>query len=144
LAIPRLDNDTKYTVRPYRDGDEPQILELLDIAYLRKHSPDYWQWKYFENPNKKQIIVVAEYEEQIIGCSHAFHRELKIGESIHPMSFGGDSAVHPDYRKQGIYGKMRELRNELRIQPRCPLLYLARARHTIAMCANTVFKHPSV
>ena len=103
-----------YTIREFEDEDESQILNLLDQTFGRIHTRDYWRWKYFDNPLKKKLIVVAEINEQIIGCGHSFFREIKFGENMHVMVFGGDAAVHPNYRRMGIHTKMNEIKDGLR------------------------------
>jgi hypothetical protein len=102
-----------YNVREYKIGDESKILELLDLVFERENTLDFWRWKYFDNPLKKQIIVIAEHDNRIVGCTHSFSREVKIGDNMHQTSFGADSAVHPDFRRQGIYGKLTDLREKI-------------------------------
>ena len=76
-----------YTVREYRDKDKPQILKLLEKVFKREHTPESWIWKYFDNPIKKHVIVVAEIDDQIIGCNHAYGREIKFGKNMHLISW---------------------------------------------------------
>jgi GNAT superfamily N-acetyltransferase len=103
-----------YTVREFKDEDEPQILKLLEKVFKREHTRESWRWKYFDNPLKKHVIVVAEIDDHIIGCNHAFCREIKFGKNLHLMSFGGAAAVHPDYRRMGIHSKMHDMLEDLR------------------------------
>ena len=103
-----------YTVREFKDEDEPQILKLLEKVFEHGHNRDYWRWKYFDNPLKKQVIVIAEIDDQIIGFNHAFCREIKFGKNLHLMSFGGGAAVHPDYRRMGINSKIHDMLEDLR------------------------------
>ena len=103
---------TDYIIREFNDKDEDQILELLEQAFQRKISQDHWRWKYFDNPLKKQVIVVAEKEEQIVGCSHTYYRELKFGKKIHLMGIGGDAAVHKEHRRKGLHTNIVKLKDK--------------------------------
>jgi len=111
---------TTYEVREYQKGDEEQIIELLEQAFphwpgynIQKSKLDFWKWKYFKDNNLRGIVV-AESQGKIIGCGHGVNREIKIGNGLYLMRFGGDVAVHQDYRRMGIYGKMRDLSKKIR------------------------------
>jgi len=106
-----------FTVREYTKKDEPKVLELLQLVYNKANiNSDYLNWKYYDNPLRKQGIVVAEYNNQIIGINCAFYRETKVGKNMYLTSYGGDLAVHPDYRRRGIANKMKELKEEIRVR----------------------------
>jgi GNAT superfamily N-acetyltransferase len=97
------------TVRPYREGDEVEIVELLELAFdgwpnfdLPCTSLEHWQWKYKDNPQDKRIITLAELDDKIVACHHQLLDKMKIGSQLLLCSTGVDVAVHPDHRKKGI------------------------------------------
>jgi len=103
-----------YNIRQYESGDERQIVDLLDICFngWPNHNIEdktkYWKWKYQNIPLKKPVIVLAENNQEIIACSHCQPREIQIGKQEYLLQFGGDAAVHPDFRRRGIYNQMYE------------------------------------
>jgi len=106
-----------FTIREYSIKDEAKVLELLQLVYKKaKINSDYLNWKYFDNPLRKHGIVVAEYQDQIVGTNCGFYRETKVGKNMYLTSYGGDLAVHPDYRRRGIANKMKELKEEIRVR----------------------------
>lgn len=57
-------------------------------------------------------IVVAETDDgEIIGGSQAFLKKTKIGDNIYPIRKGAGVAVHPDYRRMGVYSHILDYRD---------------------------------
>ena len=95
--------------RVYREGDEEDIVELLDLVFdgwpkfdLECTALDHWRWKYLDNPFKRNFVGVVELEGKIIGVSHGFYQKYKFGEMVYNVRNAGDLAVHPDYRRMGV------------------------------------------
>lgn len=109
-----------FSVRPYRPGDEEGIVKLLALAFKGwphfdiKCSPlDHWRWKHEDNPLGKSIISVAVCDDEIIGCIHSIPKMFKIRDKIFICYDVGDVAVHPHFRKLGVYGKIDDLKAKL-------------------------------
>ncbi len=49
----------RFHVRPYRDGDEQEILRLFRASFHLDRSLDHWRWKYAENPWSGYAISLA-------------------------------------------------------------------------------------
>jgi hypothetical protein len=104
----------QYVVREYNENDESGVLDLLDLAFPNNNiSTDYLTWKYFDNPLKKQIIAVTEYDNTIVGVSCCLFREIKLGENIYVIGYGGDLAVHHEHRRKGLTNMMTDLKEEI-------------------------------
>ena len=119
-----------YSVRRYRLGYEDEIVQLLELAIEGWSNPsveysslDHWRWKHLCNPLGKSCISVGVSEEHIIGCNHAIPRKVKIGRGCILCNNGVDSAVHPGFRRRGVYSKTLELLNQLSIEDRVKLRY---------------------
>ena len=111
-----------YSVRPYHPGDEEGIVELLELVFdgwphfdLECTPLDHWKWKYLDNPTTNAVLSVAVSNNEIVGCFGLFIQRIKIGDRIFLGSNGVDVAVHPDFRRLGIYNKLWSLINELKI-----------------------------
>ena len=112
--------DKELEIRPYRSGDEDDIVELLVAAFDgwphfdTKHKPiDYWRWKYYDNPQGKMAIGVADHEGEIVGCNHNVQQRAKIGEEVYLFAYGADAAVNPEHRGKGIYSSTWDMGAEL-------------------------------
>ena len=56
----------RFTVRPYRDGDEAAILRLFRASFHLDRGLDHWRWKYAENPwGRGEISVAAAPDGEI-------------------------------------------------------------------------------
>ncbi|KKK77194.1 hypothetical protein LCGC14_2856080, partial [marine sediment metagenome] len=72
------DTDTTFQVRPYREQDEPSVLDLLKSAYgdwpattemFRQGPAEFFRWKHLASPFGRSLMHVAEADDQIIGVS---------------------------------------------------------------------------
>jgi len=50
----------RWIVRPYRDGDEAQILELFQRVFGVTRSVEHWRWKFRDNPAGSYVVRLAE------------------------------------------------------------------------------------
>jgi len=103
----------KITIRKYLEGDENEIIDLLEYVFdgwppvdLPCSKLEHWKWKYEERSIKGLIAAVALDEDKIIGCLHSPSVNIKVRENVFFCEPGGDLAVHPDYRGRGIWRSM--------------------------------------
>ena len=72
-------------IRPYRDGDEPAVLELLRVSLGRgpagDRTPELFRWKHVENPFGRSLMLVAAHEdgERRIVSTHGPFDQLPVG-----------------------------------------------------------------
>ena len=111
-----------YEVRPYRPGDESEIVQLLQLVFdgwpnfdLSCPSIDHWRWKYLDNPLKRSYVTVGVSRGDIVGVNHAFTLNVKIGGRTFFCGYASDTAVHPEFRGMGLSGKIIELKNQFEI-----------------------------
>ena len=119
-------------IRPYRAGDETQIVPLLELVFkgwppfdLPCSPLDHWKWKYQSQPTFFNEIGVALDNDKIVGCNHAIYFKMFFGDREYQGRQGCDLAVHPDYRRKGIYTKINVLREELRSRNKAQIGYFS-------------------
>jgi hypothetical protein len=107
-------------VRPYRNGDEEEVVELLIRVFkgwphfdLQCTPLDHWRWKHEDNPTKIKVAAVSESNGKIVGCFHGLYSRVKVGEKTLLNQQGTDLAVDKDYRGMGLYEKMRPIKDAL-------------------------------
>jgi len=89
--------ETAWSIRGYRSGDEQELVAVLDTVFdgwpsfdLSCTSTGYWRWRYIDNPGKSTLIVVCLAEDVIVGCVHYTTVNMKIGDKIWSGCLGGD------------------------------------------------------
>jgi GNAT superfamily N-acetyltransferase len=102
-------------IREYKEGDEASILKLRGLVLSGSKDMDWWVWQHKLNPAGQAIIAVAEDKDTkgIIGHHNYLPMRLKVGDSTCQMVTTADLMVHPDYRRLGIYRKLRQRLHEL-------------------------------
>lgn len=105
----------KYSIRPYRSGDEYDIVELLQTVFLawpRFNIPcssiDHWRWKFIDNPSNETYVYVAESDSKIVGTESRILLKIKVLDNILLGEQRVDLGVHPDFRGQGIFSNILE------------------------------------
>ncbi len=91
----------EWSVRLYREGDEQGILELMNVAGIKRNIEE-WSWEYRENP-LGHLIGLAEHGGRIIGHMALVPVYMKIGLKSIKGCQAVDLVVHPRYRGQGIF-----------------------------------------
>ena len=106
-------------IRPYRNGDEKQILKLrravfgdLDPVRLRQST---WQWQFKDNPSGKAVCFLAESKGQIVGQYVTIPTRFVTHGKDTLLAFSCDTMIHPGYRRQGMFSALaREVYGSLK------------------------------
>jgi len=115
-------------IRPYRDGDEKQILNLrqvvfgdLDPVRLKEST---WRWQFQNNPSGKAICFVAKSNGKIVGQYVTIPTRFSIQGKETLLAFSCDTMIHPGYRRQGMFSALaRELYDSLETHPAINLVW---------------------
>lgn len=98
-----------YTVRRFATSDVASITKLLNIVFKPTipFTEEWWNWKYAKNPfgfwGEQGDIWVAEDNGQIVGHYAVIPYKMKVDDIIVLAGQSVDTAVHPDYRRLGIF-----------------------------------------
>ena len=110
------DTDTTFQVRPYREQDEPSVLDLLKSAYgdwpattemFRQGPAEFFRWKHLASPFGRSLMHVAEADDQIIGFWALMRWRLVAGERLLHAVRGADSATHRHYQRKGVWTRLQ-------------------------------------
>jgi hypothetical protein len=90
--------------------DKDKILTLLKIVFGENEysTKEYFDWIYEKNPQGNPIIIIAKNEEDnsIVGIETIVPINLLVNGKTVKSAFSCNSAVHPDFRNKGIFGKL--------------------------------------
>ena len=94
-------------IRPYRDADEEQILELRhhvfgDLDPVRM-KPSTWQWQFRRNPAGEAFCALAEDHGRIVGQYAVIPTRFSVQGTQTRFALSCDTMIHPDYRRQGLF-----------------------------------------
>ena len=117
-------------IRPFAPGDEGDIVGFLQSVFngwphfdLGCPPLDHWRWKYDDNPLRSKSVVVAESGKRIIGCSHGFHLNVKLGHRSVKAQQSVDLAISENFRGMGINPKITAAKNEIAKEKKVSLSY---------------------
>ena len=96
-----LDPAGRWIIRPYRPGDEHQILTLFRRIFDVDRTLEHWRWKFQENPAGQQIILAVANDGQIIAQHAGLPVRVAKGEQIFLFVNSVDSMVDSRFR-QGL------------------------------------------
>lgn len=94
------------TYRFYQTGDETRILTLFREAFNREMSPDFWHWRYVDNPYGRGIIRVALDGDKMVGHFAVIPMRVQFQGTVYPAIFPMTAMTHPEYGGQGLYTKL--------------------------------------
>lgn len=107
--------ETEFEVRPYKSGDENQIVNLLKCVFgnwprfdISCDCVDHWRWKTLEGPLNGSNIYVAECGSKIIGTETRIILKAKIGKDIEVCEQRADLAVDKEFRGRGVFSKFTD------------------------------------
>jgi hypothetical protein len=86
-------------LRPYRPGDEEQIVALFKTAYGSERSMSHWRWKFRENPAGLQIMLAVTEAGEVVGQYAAVPAWAAKDGRRYLLSQAVESMVDPRFRR---------------------------------------------
>jgi hypothetical protein len=90
-------------IRPYKEGDEKEIIKLFKACFGKEMSRKEWQWKYKKSPWGSVSYVVFDNKKLVShygGIKYLFYSGNKMLSAYQTC----DVMTHPDYRGK-FFGK---------------------------------------
>ncbi len=89
----------RWFIRPYRPGDEHQILDLFKRVFGVEHSLDHWRWRFRDNPAGQYHIRLAETPSgELVGQYAGLPARMAWGEKTLVFNQVIDVMVDPRFR----------------------------------------------
>ncbi len=100
---------SEYKIRQYRPSDTEEFLSLYSTVMSEEKQENWFAWKYRENPYVDHVaMIVGVIEETIVGARPFFALPVNINGEHKIALQPGDTMVHPDHRRQGLFTRMTE------------------------------------
>jgi len=95
--------ENSWVIRPYNDGDETGYIALMNIVFPRYRCDlKRWRWEFGGNPFGS-VQTFSDFKGKIIGHMGLMCVPIKIEKRILLGSQAVDLAVHPSFRRKGIF-----------------------------------------
>lgn len=94
-----------FTVRHLADSDGPAVLALLNEAFDRSQSSDWYEWKHRSGPWGPSVGWVAEDDAGIVAARLMTPWALRGEEGLVPIERAMDGAVSTRARRQGLFSR---------------------------------------
>lgn len=96
-------------LRTYKEGDGENIVKMLNGIFGISRTVDHWRWQFFEHPEGRSWITLAEDEKGKLAGQYCMMRthlnhmgqEICAGQSC-------DTMVRDDQRGKGLFVRMAE------------------------------------
>ncbi|WP_049986716.1 GNAT family N-acetyltransferase [Halobellus rufus] len=103
-----MSSDESYAIRLYEPGDRAAFLELFEEVF-GGGSDAWFRWKYLENPYVSHVpMFVAEHDGDLVGARPYMAFRLRVGDETPLGLQTGDTMVHPDHQRRGLFTRMTE------------------------------------
>ena len=86
------------TFKPYEQGDESHIFELFQICFNKQLSPEYWTWRYLQNPSDQAMIELCWDKDLLVSHYSVSPTKIIIDGQEYFAAHGHTGMTHPDYR----------------------------------------------
>ncbi|MBN1779931.1 GNAT family N-acetyltransferase [bacterium] len=100
-------------IRRYNDADAGRISEFMHRCFVRNaafeiraHSPEYYAWKYSENPWGRPVVWIAEEEDRIAGLMAVVPKSMRIDGRTLLVGESGDTFMDPDAKGKNVFLEM--------------------------------------
>ncbi len=94
-------------IRPYVEGDEVKILELFQLAFGRPMSPEYWMWRFTQNPFTAEKKILLMWDQDVLAGHYAVSpMEIEIAGQRAPAVLSMTTMTHPAYGGRGVFTQL--------------------------------------
>lgn len=93
-------------LRPFEIGDEEAILSLFGKSFGKPIAPDFWSWRFLDNPCGSPMIELA-WDGTTLAAHYAVSPgALTVDGERHLGALSMTTMTHPAYRGQGLFVKL--------------------------------------
>lgn len=100
----------EYAVRGFETGDRTGFYQLFEAVFGDCPGDEWFNWKYAENPYVDHVPmqVAVDGEGKLVGARPLLALPLAIDGERRLGLQPGDTMVHPDHRRRGLFTRMTQ------------------------------------
>jgi len=104
-------------LRKYQPKFKEQLIDFLGtgmswLELSKKERMELFEWKYEKNPyTEKPLCFLALHDDKVVGHRGFVVQKFQLKKNEHLFAIPGDSMVHTDYRRLGIFSDLVEFSN---------------------------------
>ncbi|TCI91743.1 GNAT family N-acetyltransferase [Tenacibaculum sp. M341] len=95
-------------IKNFKEGDEYQIFKLFELVFERPMNPEYWYWRFQNNPAGKHMIKLMWSGETLVGHYAVSPVQMSVNNTTVLGALSMTTMTHPDYGRRGIFGSLAE------------------------------------
>ena len=95
-------------IKNYSVGEEAKIFELFELAFSKKISFEYWNWRFIKNPISNPMIKLMWDNDLLVGHYAVSPYMLKYFDETILTALSMTTMTHPNYAGKGIFGTLAE------------------------------------
>ncbi|MXS72245.1 GNAT family N-acetyltransferase [Flavobacteriaceae bacterium W22] len=96
-------------IRSYQLGDEKAILALFHLAFGKKMSEEYWNWRFANNPFSDELFIDLMWDgDKLVGHYAVSPVDMMINGKAEKTALSMTTMTHPEYGGRGIFSQLAE------------------------------------
>jgi GNAT superfamily N-acetyltransferase len=95
-------SDSRWTIRPYRSGDEIALVDLFVRVFKRPITSAHWLWKLRGYERPFENVWLAVDGERIVAQYAGIPVRVQSASGLRWAVLSVDTMVDPDYRRRGL------------------------------------------
>ena len=96
----------RWNTRIANRDEIPKLLSLFQAVYNRPLSSEYWQWRYYGNPECNTEVLVIEHQGRIIGMRPMSSFTFKVADKEIRATLFTNVITHPSFRRMGVFSSL--------------------------------------
>lgn len=92
----------KWSIRPYKSGDEDQIVNLFNATFQKNITEKQWLWKFMGCEIDVANVWVAVSEGRIIGHYGGTPMRFKLGDEVRTILHVADVMTEKAFQQKGV------------------------------------------
>ncbi len=95
-------------IKDFKNGDEYKIFELFALTFGRPMKPEYWYWRFQNNPAGKHLIKLMWDGNKLVGHYAVSPVRMRVKDEVVLSTLSMTTMTHPEYGRRGIFGSLAD------------------------------------
>ena len=96
----------EWCVRPYRAGDERELVGLFERVFGRALTPEQWCWKLQPSQSAVDNVWLAVHDEKPIFQYAGIATRFQVGDAVRTVMVSVDTMTAPEFQRRGLLSEV--------------------------------------